>query len=106
MRGIVERWDTAWGNGWIRPVPEPDRALRISPNAKISVEKRVLSPSIRDGLRVGQQVGFVYRAPERPESSPRAECVVVIKDVVVKDVAIQHVAIQDAPQVVKSGAAK
>ncbi len=80
MRGIVESWDPSRGTGWIRPVAEPDRPLRVSPNAKIEVERRVLSPSIRDGLRPGQQVGFVYRAPARPELPPRAECVVLIAD--------------------------
>lgn len=81
MRGIVESWDQPSGRGWIRPVAEPDRPLRVSPNARIEVERRVLSPSIAGGLRQGQQVGFVYKAPARPEAPPRAECVVLIADV-------------------------
>ena len=80
MRGIVESWDSPSGRGWIRPVAEADRPLRVSPNAKIEVERRVLSPSIRDGLKAGQQVGFVYKAPARPDQPPRAECVVLVAD--------------------------
>ena len=83
MRGIVESWDPARGRGWIRPVAEPDRALRVPESSRIEVEKGVLSPSARDALRAGQQVGFVYRAPTAPELPARAECVVIIKDVVV-----------------------
>jgi hypothetical protein len=78
MRGVVESWDPARGRGWIRPVPEPDRPLRVPETSKIEVEKRVLSPSVRDGLKPGQQVGFVYKAPVKPELPARAECVVVI----------------------------
>jgi len=80
VRGIVESWDPSRGRGWIRPVAEPDRALKIPATSRIEVEARVLSPSARSGLRPGQQVGFVYRAPERPELPPRAECVVVISE--------------------------
>lgn len=81
MRGIVESWDPSRGRGWIRPVPGPDRALKIPATARIAVESGVLSPSARAGLKAGQQVGFVYRAPEKPELPARAECVVVIQDV-------------------------
>jgi hypothetical protein len=80
MRGIVESWDPSHGRGWIRPVAEADRPLRVSPNARIEVERRVLSPSLSGGLKTGQQVGFVYRAPARPDLAPRAECVVVIAE--------------------------
>ena len=91
MRGIVESWDPSRGRGWIRPVAEPDRALRVSPDAKIQVERGVLSPSARDGLKPGQQVGFVYRAPERPDASPRAECVVVISEPKNQDFAVGEI---------------
>ncbi len=80
MRGVVESWDPSQGRGWIKPLAEPDRPLRVSPNAKIEVERRVLSPSLSGGLRAGQQVGFVYKAPPRPDAAPRAECVVLIAE--------------------------
>jgi hypothetical protein len=80
MKGIVESWDSGRGRGWIRPVAEPDRPLRVPESSRIEVERRVLSPSAREGLRAGQQVGFIYKAPEKPELPPRAECVVVISD--------------------------
>jgi hypothetical protein len=80
MRGVVESWDQSRGRGWIRPVAEPERALRVPADSRIEVERGVLSPSVRDGLRPGQQVGFVYKAPVTPERPARAECVVVISD--------------------------
>jgi hypothetical protein len=80
MRGVVESWDQNRGRGWIRPVAEPERALRVPADSRIEVERGVLSPSVREGLRPGQQVGFIYRAPATPELPARAECVVVISD--------------------------
>ena len=78
MKGIVESWDPARGKGWIRPVAEPDRALKIPESSRIEVEARVLSPSARTGMGVGRQVGFVYRAPAQEGLAARAECVVII----------------------------
>jgi hypothetical protein len=80
MRGIVESWDPSRGKGWIRPVAEPDRVLKIPDSSRIEVEACVLSPSARSGMRAGQQVGFVYRAPQNPERPARAECVVILSE--------------------------
>jgi hypothetical protein len=80
MKGIVESWDPGRGRGWIRPVAEPDRPLRVPESSRIEVERRVLGPSAREGLKAGMQVGFIYKAPEGPELPPRAECVVVISE--------------------------
>jgi hypothetical protein len=80
MRGVVESWDAQRGRGWIRPLIEAERAARLNvkPETKIEVERRVLSPSAAGALKPGQQVGFVYKAPEKPELPGRAEAVVVI----------------------------
>ena len=78
MKGIVESWDASRGRGWITPVAEPDRAMRYPVGTRIEVERRTLSPSAAGTLRPGQQVGFVCRAPEKPDLPPRAESVVVI----------------------------
>ena len=80
MRGVVESWDQQSGRGWIRPLIEAERArrLNVSPESKIQVERGVLSPSAAGALRPGQQVGFVYKAPAKPELPGRAEAVVVI----------------------------
>lgn len=80
MRGVVESWDSQSGRGWIRPLIEAERAARlnVTPETKIQVERGVLSPSAAGILRPGQQVGFVYKAPPKPELPGRAEAVVVI----------------------------
>ncbi|MBI3725060.1 hypothetical protein HY251_14055 [bacterium] len=78
MKGIVESWDPSRGRGWIKPVFETVPKRPVS--QKIEVERQVLSPSASGRLRPGQQVGFVYRAPDRPDAPGRAESVVVIAD--------------------------
>jgi len=78
VKGIVESWDTSRGRGWIKPVFEAPPKKPVSP--KIEVERQVLSPSASGRLRPGQQVGFIYRAPEQPDTPGRAEAVVVIAD--------------------------
>ncbi len=81
MKGIVESWDGAQGRGWIRPVPDPDRPPpRVAPSSKVEVDRKTLSPSARGTLKPGQEVGFIYRAPDRPDGCGRAEAVVVISE--------------------------